>query len=95
MRIELTNGKSVEFDEIASRARVHANFKELEDLLERVMAVALVAQAESDKDVKDSYFSLSTPRHEFLGIANAAAQHLRNIKYWYDDYPLDGSNPWG
>lgn len=94
MKIELTNGKTVEFDEVAARARVHQNFDDLSNLLEQAMAVCLLGAAESKEDVKHSVFTLSTPSFEFGSLANELARHIRNIRYWRDDYPLDGSNPW-
>ncbi len=95
MQIELNNGKTVEFDEIAARARVHATFTELSGLLEQLMAVALIAEQECHKDVKDSHYEVSAPHYEFHNLAEEMARHIRNIKYWFDDYPLDGGNPWG
>ncbi len=95
MRIELNNGETAEFDEVAARARVHESFTELKVLLEQVLAIALVAQEEAKQDVKKSYYALSCPHFEFGTLANEAARHIRNITFWRDDYPLDGTNPWG
>lgn len=96
MQIELNNGKTVEFDEIEARARIHKHFDALEVCLRALHELALEAKTQADKDVKDSYYTLSSPHYEFLNLANEAKRHIRNIEFWREeDYPLDGTNPWG